>query len=64
MKWPCMRREKDNWLRKDCDLEVSGKAGVGLPTQSLSLVVNDDIKTLGIDKNIALNRDLWKAAIL
>ena len=52
MKWPCMRREKDNWLRKDCDLEVSGKAGVGLPTQSLSLVVNDDIKTLGTNKNL------------
>ena len=58
-----MRRENDNWLRKACDLEVSGKACVGRPTQSWSSVVNDDIKTLGIDKNLALNRDLWRAAI-
>ena len=57
-------REKDNWLRKAFDLEVLSKARVGHPTQSWSSVVNDDIVTLGIDKNLALNRDLWRAAIL
>ena len=58
-----MRRENDNWLRKVCDLEVSRKAGVGRPTQPWSSEVNYDIKTLGVDKNLVLNHDLWRAAI-
>ena len=57
------RRENDSWLRRACELEVPGKVGVGRQTKSWSSVVNDDIKTLGVDRNLSLNHDLWRAAI-
>ena len=57
-----MRGEKDNWLRKACELEVTGKAGVGRPTQLWTSVVKDDIKILGVI--IINNNDTYIALFL
>ena len=56
------RREEDDWLKKSCNLEIEGRAPRGRPRQTWAQTVKDDLKDLNIDRNLAQDRKMWRAA--
>ena len=56
------RREEDDWLKKSCNLDIEGRAPRGRPRQTWAQTVKDDLKVLNIDRNLAQDRRLWRAA--
>ena len=57
------RRDEDDWLRKACNLDIGGKVPKGRPRQTWAQTVKADLKDLGINKDMAQDRKLWRAVI-
>ena len=57
------RREDDSWLKKVQHLEVNGVRGRGRPCKTWEQVIADDLRAKGLTRDLAQDRDKWKAAI-
>ena len=56
------RRKEDDWLKKSCNLDIEGRAPRGRPRQTWAQTVKDDLKDLNIDRNLAQDCKMWRAA--
>ena len=57
------RREDNDWLKRACNLDIEGRTPRGRPRQTWAQTVKDDLKVLNIDRNLAQDRNSWRAAI-
>ena len=58
-----VRRNEDRDLRVVADFEVDGRRPMGRPRMRWLEVVKKDIRRLGLQKEMAMNRSFWRTAV-
>ena len=58
-----MRRDDDYIGRRMIDMELPGKRKRGRPKRRYMDMVNEDMRALGLTRDDAGNRELWRKAV-
>ena len=58
-----MRRDDRHVLRKALEFEVKGKRKQGRPKKTWKMQVDKESKSVGLEKEDALNRARWRVGI-
>ena len=57
------RRDEDCWLKRVQVLQAPGKAPPGRPPKCWSQLIAEDLRTKGLQREMAQNRNIWRACI-
>ena len=57
------RKEDDDWVKASQKFEVEGKRGRGRARKTWMECVEDDMKVLGLKKEVAQDRSKWRKEI-
>ena len=58
-----MRKEENDWVKKVMSFNLEGTRPSGRPKKTWQTTVLADMKSLGIDHEVAMDRSRWKKAI-
>ena len=61
--WPCGAKECEDCVSACRFLKVEGKRSVGGQRKTWNKCVVDDLKELGLDKDLCKDRERWRCAI-
>ena len=59
----CVEEDDGHVLRKALEFEVKGKRKRGRPKKALKTQVQKESKSIGLDKEDALNRARWRVGV-
>ena len=58
-----IRKEENDWVKKVLSYNLEGTRPSGRPKKTWQMTVLEDMKALGIDHEVAMDRSRWKRAI-
>ena len=58
-----VRKEENDWVKKVTSFNLEGTRPSGRPKKTWQTTVLADMKSLGIDQEVAMDRSRWKKAI-
>ena len=58
------RMEDNNWVKRCRVMEVEGNRGRGRPKKTWEQVISADLRNMGVNREIAQDRNVWRKAIM
>ena len=58
------RMEDNNWVKRCRVMEVEGNRGRGRPKKTWEQVISADLRNIGVKREIAQDRNVWRKAIM
>ena len=56
-----LRKDKDDWVRRNMEMVIEGKRGVGRPRMTWVKAVESDMRVKGLMREDAEDRTKWRA---
>ncbi len=58
-----VRKDNDSWIKKITQLNIVGQKGRGRPRTTWDSVVKNDLRSKGLQEDLAHDRSKWRKAL-